>query len=107
MSTYRSGIRHAGFRISLLALAISAGSAWAEEPLVMEHVEVIGQAVSIDEALRDQRNSDSVKSVVHADGIGSCPMTAPPKPCSGSPACPLSAIRVKVASSACAASRRT
>ena len=70
MSTYRSGIRHAGFRISLLALAISAGSAWAEEPLVMEHVEVIGQAVSIDEALKEQRNSDSVKSVVHADGIG-------------------------------------
>ncbi|MGY4825221.1 TonB-dependent receptor [Stutzerimonas chloritidismutans] len=73
MSTYRSGIRHAGFRISLLALAVSAGSAWAEEPLVMEHVEVIGQAVSIDEALKDQRNSDSVKSVVHADGIGQLP----------------------------------
>lgn len=73
MSTYRSGIRHAGFRISLLALAISAGSAWAEEPLVMEHVEVIGQAVSIDEALKEQRRSDSVKSVVHADGIGQLP----------------------------------
>jgi len=73
MSTYRSGIRHAGFRISLLALAVSAGSAWAEEPLVMEHVEVIGQAVSIDEALREQRSSDSVKSVVHADGIGQLP----------------------------------
>jgi TonB-dependent receptor len=73
MSTYRSGIRHAGFRISLLALAISAGSAWAEEPLVMEHVEVIGQAVSVDEALKEQRNSDSVKSVVHADGIGQLP----------------------------------
>ena len=73
MSTYRSGTRHAGFRISLLALAVSAGSAWAEEPLVMEHVEVIGQAVSVDEALRDQRNSDSVKSVVHADGIGQLP----------------------------------
>ena len=55
MSTYRSGIRHAGFRISLLALAVSAGSAWAEDPLVMEHVEVIGQAVSIDKALREQR----------------------------------------------------
>lgn len=73
MSTYRSGTRHAGFRISLLALAVSAGSAWAEEPLVMEHVEVIGQAVSIDEALREQRSSDSVKSVVHADGIGQLP----------------------------------
>jgi len=73
MNTYRSGIRHAGFRISLLALAVSAGSAWAEEPLVMEHVEVIGQAVSIDEALKDQRSSDSVKSVVHADGIGQLP----------------------------------
>lgn len=73
MNTYRSGIRHAGFRISLLALAVSAGSAWAEEPLVMEHVEVIGQAVSIHEALKDQRSSDSVKSVVHADGIGQLP----------------------------------
>lgn len=73
MSTYRSGIRHAGFRISLLALAVSAGSAWAEEPLVLEHVEVIGQAASIDEALKEQRNSDSVKSVVHADGIGQLP----------------------------------
>lgn len=73
MNTYRSGIRHAGFRISLLALAVSAGSAWAEEPLVMEHVEVIGQAVSIDEALKDQRSSDSVKNVVHADGIGQLP----------------------------------
>src|SRR5690606_19936541 len=39
----------------------------------MEHVEVIGQAVSIDEALREQRSSDSVKSVVHADGIGQLP----------------------------------
>ncbi|MAL36721.1 MAG: TonB-dependent receptor [Pseudomonas sp.] len=66
-------MRHAGISISLLALAVSAGSAWAEEPLVMEHVEVIGQAVSVDEALRDQRNSDSVKSVVHADGIGQLP----------------------------------
>ncbi len=73
MSTYRSGIRGAGFRISLLALAVSAGSAWAEEPLVMEHVEVVGQAVSIDKALKDQRRSDSVKSVVHADGIGQLP----------------------------------
>ncbi|MBC8650856.1 TonB-dependent receptor [Pseudomonas sp. MTM4] len=73
MSTYRSGIRHAGFRISLLALAVSAGSAWAEEPLVMEHVEVIGQAVSIDKALKEQRSADSVKSVVHADGIGQLP----------------------------------
>ncbi len=73
MSTYRSGIRGAGFRISLLALAVSAGSAWAEEPLVMEHVEVVGQAVSIDKALKDQRSSDSVKSVVHADGIGQLP----------------------------------
>ena len=39
----------------------------------MEHVEVIGQAVSIDEALKDQRSSEQRQSVVHADGIGQLP----------------------------------
>ncbi|MFN3770913.1 MAG: TonB-dependent receptor [Ectopseudomonas guguanensis] len=69
-----SRTRHAGFRISTLALAIAASAvALAEEPVVLEHVEVVGQAASIDKALQDQRRSDSVTSVVHADGIGQLP----------------------------------
>ncbi|WP_322980589.1 TonB-dependent receptor [Pseudomonas sp. C11] len=64
-------IRTAGFRISLLTIAISAAPAWAEE--VIERVEVIGQAASIDQALQEQKNSDSIESVVHADGVGQLP----------------------------------
>ncbi|XXF09974.1 TonB-dependent receptor [Pseudomonas sp. D2-3] len=63
--------RNAGFRISLLTIAISAAPAWAEE--VIERVEVIGQAASIDKALREQKSADSIKSVVHADGVGQLP----------------------------------
>ncbi|MBU1332147.1 MAG: TonB-dependent receptor [Gammaproteobacteria bacterium] len=66
--------RHMGLRVSTLALAIAASAnAQAEEPLVIEHVEVIGQAVSVDKALREQRASDSITSAVHADGIGQLP----------------------------------
>src|SRR5690606_41353475 len=43
----------------------------AEVPV--EHINVIGQAASMDKALQQQRRSDSVKSVVHADGIGQLP----------------------------------
>ena len=64
-------IRTAGFRISLLTIAISAAPAWAEE--VIERVEVIGQAASIDQALQEQKNSDSIESVVHADAVGQLP----------------------------------
>ncbi|UQY33677.1 TonB-dependent receptor [Pseudomonas fulva] len=63
--------RNAGFRVSLLTIAISAAPAWAEEAI--ERVEVIGQAASIDKALRDQKSADSIKSVVHADGVGQLP----------------------------------
>ncbi|WP_420826726.1 TonB-dependent receptor [Azomonas macrocytogenes] len=38
-----------------------------------EHVEVVGQAVSVDKALRQQRRSDNVESVVHADGVAQLP----------------------------------
>lgn len=65
-------IRNAGFRVSLLAVAITTAPAWAEEEAV-ERVEVIGQAVSIDKALREQKSADSIKSVVHADGVGQLP----------------------------------
>lgn len=64
-------IRNAGFRVSLLAIAISAAPAWAEE--AVERVEIIGQAASIDKALREQKSADSIKSVVHADGVGQLP----------------------------------
>ena len=63
--------RNIGFRVSLLTIAISAAPAWAEE--VIERVEVIGQAASIDKALREQKSADSIKSVVHADGVGQLP----------------------------------
>ncbi|QXH48810.1 TonB-dependent receptor [Pseudomonas xanthosomatis] len=65
-------IRCNGFRVSLLAIAIGAAPAWAEEEAV-ERVEVIGQAASIDKALREQKSSDSIESVVHADGVGQLP----------------------------------
>ena len=62
------------FTVSVLALAIAASlPARAAEPLVIERVEVIGQAASMDKALREQRAADSVKSVVHADAIGQLP----------------------------------
>lgn len=65
-------IRNAGFRVSLLTIAITAAPVWAEDEAV-ERVEVIGQAASIDKALREQKSADSIKSVVHADGVGQLP----------------------------------
>ncbi len=38
-----------------------------------EFLEVIGQAAQIDKALKEQRVSDSIESVVHADAIGQLP----------------------------------
>lgn len=73
MTVRRQVVGCAGGRVSLLALAIAASSmTMAAEPAT-EHVEVIGQAVSIDKALKEQRSSDNVESVVHADGIGQLP----------------------------------
>ncbi len=40
-----------------------------------EFLEVVGQAAQIDKALKDQRASDSIQSVVHADAIGQLPDT--------------------------------
>ncbi|WP_028240534.1 TonB-dependent receptor [Stutzerimonas azotifigens] len=65
--------RRAGFHISALALAIAAAPVLAAETIELEHVEVIGQAAALNEALNDQRASDSVKSVVHADGVAQLP----------------------------------
>ncbi len=63
------------FKVSALALAIAATpSGWAEETTEAgESVTVYGQADSLDKALRQQRRSDSVESVVHADSIGQLP----------------------------------
>ena len=65
--------RRAGFSVSVLALAIAATPLWAAEEAATEHVNVIGQAASIDLSLKEQRRSDSVKSTVHADGVAQLP----------------------------------
>ncbi|WP_289285171.1 TonB-dependent receptor plug domain-containing protein, partial [Methylophaga sp. UBA1918] len=64
------------FKLSLIALGISSfisNGVHAEDDLNLETVRVIGQAVQIDKALTEQRNSNSIESVVHADGIGQLP----------------------------------
>jgi TonB-dependent receptor len=83
----------AGFKLSVLVLAIASVSisfaaeieetkkttASATKPENLggigetEFLEVIGQAAQIDKALREQRASDSIESVVHADAIGQLP----------------------------------
>ncbi|WP_434456300.1 TonB-dependent receptor [Stutzerimonas urumqiensis] len=73
MRSFPTAARRAGFHISALTLAIAACPLLAAEPIELEHVEVIGQAASLSEALHDQRASDSVKSVVHADGVAQLP----------------------------------
>jgi TonB-dependent receptor len=60
--------------LSTLTLALAASlPVHAAEPLVSEYVEVFGQAVSLDKALRQQRASDRIESVVRADDIGQLP----------------------------------
>ncbi len=65
--------RRAGFRISVLALAIAATPLWAAEEVPVEHVNVVGQAASLDKALKEQRRADQIESVVHADGVAQLP----------------------------------
>ncbi|PAU58931.1 TonB-dependent receptor [Pseudomonas indica] len=67
--------RRAGHALSALALAVASGSLLAAETAtdVVEHVDVVGQAVSLDKALKEQRRSDNVKSVVSADGVAQLP----------------------------------
>ena len=73
MSTANCASAKRRFKISLLTLAISASPAlWAQEEGV-EHVDVVGQAAAIDQALKEQKNADTVRSVVHADGVGQLP----------------------------------
>jgi TonB-dependent receptor len=76
----------AGFKLSAIVLAIASTSmAIAAEgdenkkPTnlgnigAVEFLEVVGQAAQIDKALREQRDSDSIESVVSADAIGQLP----------------------------------
>ncbi|KAA0696785.1 TonB-dependent receptor [Halopseudomonas laoshanensis] len=73
MSGPKQPIKSRGFRISLMALAISTCTqVWAAETQP-EVVEVIGQAAQLEKALEEQRQSSSIKSVVHADAIGQLP----------------------------------
>ncbi|WP_271104626.1 TonB-dependent receptor [Pseudomonas tohonis] len=67
--------RLAGFTFSALTLAMAGVALAADEGAAgaSEHVEVVGQAVSIDKALKEQRASDNVESVVHADGVAQLP----------------------------------
>ncbi|SFN85408.1 TonB-dependent receptor [Pseudomonas sp. NFACC24-1] len=64
-----------GFTFTALAMAIASERLSAAEQAAgaTEHVEVVGQAVSIDQALKEQRSADSIKSVVHADGVAQLP----------------------------------
>src|SRR3546814_14483065 len=54
-------------------MAIASERLSAAEQTTTEHVEVVGQAASIDQALKEQRSADSIKSVVHADGVAQLP----------------------------------
>ena len=71
----RTSARRAGHALSALALAVTASSLLAAETSTerSEHVNVVGQAVSIDKSLKQQRRSDSVESVVSADGVAQLP----------------------------------
>lgn len=63
-------------KLSLIALSIASvfsNGVHAADEINMEKVQVFGQAVQIDKALNEQRNSNSIESVVHADGIGQLP----------------------------------
>ncbi|SFQ71109.1 TonB-dependent receptor [Pseudomonas sp. NFPP07] len=65
-----------GFTLTALAMAIASerlSAAEADSSKTTEHLEVVGQAVSIDQALKEQRSADSIKSVVHADGVAQLP----------------------------------
>ncbi|MBA6419923.1 TonB-dependent receptor [Pseudomonas sp. 5Ae-yellow] len=72
MSVSKSLYR-AGFRCSALALSIAFSAQASAAGATPEVVNVIGQGAQLEQALQDQRMSDSVESVVHADAIGQLP----------------------------------
>ncbi len=61
------------FTLTALALAMASERLQAADIANIEHVDVVGQAAAIDQALKEQRSSDSIKSVVHADGVAQLP----------------------------------
>ena len=63
----------AGFRCSALALSVAFSAQASAAGATPEVVNVIGQGAQLEQALQDQRMSDSVESVVHADAIGQLP----------------------------------
>ena len=73
MHRHHLSARRAGFHFSALALALFGLPLMAAAQPATEHVNVVGQAASIDKSLKEQRRSDSVKSVVSADGVAQLP----------------------------------
>ncbi len=75
MHKRRSRAQLVGCTVSALAIAIASERLSAAESSAnaTEHVEVVGQGASIDSALKEQRRSDTIKSVVHADGVAQLP----------------------------------
>ncbi|WP_256829398.1 TonB-dependent receptor [Pseudomonas sp. Pse1] len=73
----RSSHRHRGtaglVSFTLTALALAIASERLQAAGQTEHVDVVGQAASISQALKEQRASDSIESVVHADGMAQLP----------------------------------
>ena len=66
--------KRAGFQLSTLVLSmLSLTHVYAQEENNVEYVQVIGQAASMDKALKEQKRADQISSVVHADGIGQLP----------------------------------
>jgi outer membrane receptor for ferrienterochelin and colicin len=66
--------KRAGFQLSTLVLSmLSLTHVHAQEENNVEYVQVIGQAASMDKALKEQKRADQISSVVHADGIGQLP----------------------------------
>lgn len=62
------------FTLTALAMAMASERLQAADGAAhVEHVEVVGQAASIDSALKQQRRSDNIESVVHADGMAQLP----------------------------------
>lgn len=60
--------------ITAAMLAAFGSCAYAQaEPVVMETVNVVGQAARMESALEKQRSADQIQSVVHADGIAQLP----------------------------------
>ncbi|MDD0803822.1 TonB-dependent receptor [Acinetobacter sp. Gutcm_16] len=65
--------KRAGFQLSTLVLSMLSMTHLHAEDNTVEYVQVIGQAASMDKALKEQKRADQISSVVHADGIGQLP----------------------------------